>query len=97
MNEIKTQVGYKVKLKVPCLGNKIGNIGYVYEQYQDFDDPKLFGVSVIFENGQYCGFSAKEKEMFLESVMYKYTYSYYEFENVSKLIKDYNHGFWNFD
>ena len=69
---IDTLIGAKVKLKVQCLGNEIGTVGYVYEQYQDFDYPQIFGVSVIFENGNYDGFSAKEQVLFLDVVDYIY-------------------------
>jgi len=94
---IDTLVGAKVKLKVPCLGNDVGAVGYVYEMYQDFDCPQLFGVSVIFENGNYDGFSVKEQLLFLDVVDYIYRYSFYEFSNIMKLQQDFNNKFWNFD
>lgn len=94
---IDTLVGAKVKLKILCLGNDIGIIGYVYEMYQDFDYPQLFGASIIFENGKYDGFSAKEQLLFLDIVDYIFRYSFYEFSNVMNLQQDYNNKFWNFD
>ena len=94
---IDTLVGTKVKLKVPCLGNEIGTIGYVYEQYQDFDNPRTLGVSVIFKNGNYDGFSAKEQLVFLDVVGYIYRYAFYQFSNVMRLQRDYNNKFWKFN
>ena len=88
------QVGDRVKLKTTMLGNIAGTIGYVYEQYADFDNPSKSGVSVIFENGEYDGFSYNEQQIFLEFL--EPTNVYYHFKNVMKLSQDFNNGQFEF-
>jgi hypothetical protein len=89
-------VGDKCKLLVPMLGNPEGTIGYVYEIYPDFDHPALDGISVIFENGKYDGFSAWDQEHYLEYIGHCGRYEDYVFENVGKLIDDFRRGYWKF-
>lgn len=55
----KYKVGSIVKLMNPCLGNKVGTIGVVYENYFN-------GVSIMFPNGQYDGFSPEEQKYYLK-------------------------------
>lgn len=39
-----------------------GMRGIVYEIYKDLDDPDQYGWSIIFENGDYDGFSYEDRE-----------------------------------
>lgn len=90
-------VGYIFKLKKPCLNNPEGTIGVCYETYQDFDVSSRQGISIIFPNGSYDGFSYKDQELFLDWVGYPLDASLYDykFENVLKVEKDFRDGFWN--
>lgn len=88
-------VGTIVRLKVPCLGNKVGTLGVGFNDYGD-------GVQFIFENGEYDGFSSSEIGMaegdeieqsrFLEEVGYDKTLSGYQFKNVMKVSDDFRKG-----
>jgi len=96
--EMKLKVGDVVTTALEVLGCSPGTRGVVYEVYQDFDDPKKTGASIIFENGNYDGFSAEEQEIMLneEKVMYIPFYLRdYKFENVVKLTQDYEKGLWD--
>jgi len=88
-------VGMKVFTKVQVLGNPVGTIGYVYQEYTDFDDPEKLGVSVIFKNGRYDGFSAMEREYFLDEKEIVPDFANYEFKNVITLVCDnFNNNYW---
>lgn len=91
-----TLVGYRYKLLRPMLGNDSGAIGFVFDQYEDFDNPDAFGVQIIFPNGNYDGFSYKEQQEFLESLGYDFRYLTYKFENVMKVSMDYRNKYWDF-
>ncbi len=82
------KVGTLVKLKVPCLGNEIGTVGVCYEEYQLNGN----GRSIIFENGNYDGFSEDEQESFLEVVGTYPLLETYQFKNVMQLSWDYDSG-----
>lgn len=84
-------IGTIVKLKIDCLGNAIGSIGVVYENYNIGEGN---GVSVIFENGEYCGFSEIEQEEFFEEVGFTTDarIKTYNFTNVIKLSRDFESG-----
>jgi len=89
-------VGDQVKLLRPMLENEVGTIGYVYEEYPDFDEVGEFGVSVIFENGRYDGFSVWEQRHFLEYVKSVPQYQNYLFRNVNELHNDFKKNYWAF-
>jgi len=85
------RLGDVVRLKKHCMNAAAGTIGYVYEQYTIGSDHP--GVSVIFSNGDYDGFSLEEQETLLE-----YLYSsnfWYLFRNVIQLTKDFREGIFN--
>jgi len=91
------KIGDIVKLTVECLGNSPGARGVVYDLYQDFDDVTKQGASIIFENGEYDGFSLKEQSSFLEKEHTDFVPSHireYKFENVIKLSQDFERGNW---
>lgn len=81
-------VGTLVSLKVSCLGNSVGSIGVVYENYNR-------GASVIFKNGAYDGFSEEEQKMFLEEIGFCEEVSYYNFVSVVRLSEDFRKGFFD--
>ncbi len=89
-------VGQEVYLKKAILGEPTGSKGYVYETYEDFDDPQKNAVSIIFTNGGYDGFSVKEQESFLEVGRVDQRYTMYQFKNVNQLYRDFQHGYWKF-
>lgn len=91
-----SMIGAVYKLKRAMLGNPKGTIGFVYEEYPDFDDKSKLGVSIIFKNGRYDGFSAKEQEDYLEFCYFDMGYANYNFENVGKLSQDFHSGYWTF-
>ena len=82
-------VGTMVKLKVPCLRNEPGTRGVCYDQYQMEKD---LGYSVIFENGEYDGFSQDEASEMLEIVGVELALIDYIFTNVMKLTEDFRKG-----
>lgn len=90
-------IGAKFKLKTPMLGVPVGSVGYVFNQYDDFDYPRELGVQIIFENGNYDGFSITEQEMFLEYLGYDTRYVGYKFKNVMQVYMDYRSGYWKWD
>lgn len=55
------RVGSIVELKVSCLNNPKGSRGICYELYT-LETPVA---SIIFENGECCGFSKEEQAIFL--------------------------------
>ena len=92
------KVGDVVTLKCYCLGNPIGTKGVIFNEYEDFDVPNRMGVTIIFENGNYDGFSVEEQEVFLEKKEMKYISQKiisYKFENVMKVSDDYRNGCWD--
>jgi len=52
------------------------------------------GAQVIFQNGDYDGFSIKEQILFLEDVGFIRKYSEYVFKNVIKVSEDFEKGYW---
>jgi len=93
---VHPRIGDKFSLGVPCLGNKAGAIGYVFNIYKDFDYPDEFGIQVIFPNGKYDGFSSDEQDSFLNFVEHSLEHSTYWFKNVIQVGKDYRSGYWKF-
>lgn len=91
-------IGDVVTLKIGMLGNKPGTRGVVYEEYPDFDDIGEKGVSIIFENGNYDGFSFEDQDLFLEKenvINISNEIKNYKFEHVMKLSKDFDNGLWD--
>jgi hypothetical protein len=92
------KVGTIVKLKVNCLENATGTLGVVFNDYGD-------GSQVIFENGEYDGFSEvneverfgekTEKDFFLEEVGFEPILAGYQFRNVIQVSEDYRRGVFN--
>lgn len=94
---MELKIGDVVTTSVDILGCKPGTRGVVYETYPDFDIPGKTGASIIFENGEYDGFSVHDQGMFLNEELVQYIPFYikdYKFTNVMKLSQDYRNGFW---
>ena len=82
-------VGTTVKLKVSCLGNNAGALGVCYSKDNDLGRPSY---GVIFENGNYDGFSPEEVRDFLEETGFAMSVRDYQFTNVMKLSRDFDDG-----
>jgi len=78
-----------VKSKIALLGNPKDTIGVVYEEYTIGDRG---GVSVIFSNGEYDGFSPEEQEAMLQKIDFDEPTSNYQFVHVIKLNEDFENG-----
>ncbi len=99
------KVGDVVTLAIPMLGCNPGSRGVVINTYEDFDqhvsamgDPDKVGVQVIFENGEYDGFSVEEQGIYFNEEQVEYVPFYvldYKFTNVMKVTEDFNNGFWD--
>ena len=88
----KLKVGSVVHLTTPMLGNKKDTLGVVYEEYNiGYGD----GVSVIFPNGEYDGFSENEQGRFLKIVGFCEGLEGYKFTNVMQLSRDFQNGKFN--
>lgn len=86
------QLGSLVTLKVSFLGEPVGTICYVYENY---DSPGLSGVSLLTQNGlDLGGFSIEEQGEYLE--YYGDTGKVYDFRNVGQLSFDIRNGVFDF-
>ena len=99
----------QVPIKVPKVGSVVvassksdlleeGMKGIVYEQYDrtlfDQDPEDNVGVSLIFENGFYCGFSKKDMLLFDIQVTGRTIPELedYQFLNVNQLSEDFCQG-----
>jgi len=82
--------GSIVRLKECMLGNNAGEIGVAYDEYNLSEGP---GISVIFPNGKYDGFSPEEQKKFLELVDFDAKVSIYNFHNVMELSQHFKTGF----
>ena len=89
-------IGQKVTLKISMLGNPAGAIGFVFDEYQDFDGSSVSGKQIIFANGQYDGFSAEEQELYLDMGEVVPEYSMFRFKHVMQVSQEYHDGFWTF-
>jgi len=92
------KVGDVVTLNTEMLGCRPGTRGVVFNTYQDFDDSSKEGVQVIFENGNYDGFSVTDQKLFLQDEYVTYIPFFvreYKFENVMKVSQDFENGFWD--
>ena len=94
---MKNIVGAKYRLRVNVLGNPVGTVGYVFNQYSDFDYPNETGIQIIFPNGEYDGFSVNEQDNFLEYLGYDLRYVNYQFKNVMQVTRDFRNGYWEWD
>lgn len=83
-------VGDVVEINIAILGCMPGAIGVVYEEY---DIGGGAGASIIFENGQYDGFSPDEQRMFLKKIGKCDAVKGYVFKNVIRLEQDFQQGF----
>ena len=95
---LNLNIGDIVVLKVEMLGNTPGTRGVIYDKYPDFDIPNANGVSIIFENGDYDGFSVEEQDIFLtkeKTFDVSDKIKNYKFENVMKVSRDFDNGLWN--
>lgn len=73
------------------LGNKGGARGVVYEEYDIGDGP---GASIIFENGEYDGFSPADQERMIMKIGFHRWTADYKFKNVGELADDFRSGYW---
>jgi hypothetical protein len=87
-------IGDKFKLKQNMLGNSAGAVGYVFNEYQDFDYSDKMGIQIIFPNGNYDGFSYDEQNLFLEYLEHSQECSHYKFTNVMQVDRDFQKGYW---
>ena len=90
------QNGDIVRVKTTFLGSKPNSKGFIYDTYEDFDDPSKRGVSIILEDGlELGGFSYGEQQEYLEFV--KKSGMNYKFRNVMQVSWDYDSGVFKFD
>ncbi|HNW88062.1 MAG TPA: hypothetical protein PKN48_00235 [Bacteroidales bacterium] len=71
------------------MGNSAGARGICYHVYGLEESGSQF----IFENGEHCGFSVEEQEIFF-NIVKRLNFSYI-FTNVIQLGKDFNKGIFN--
>lgn len=86
-------VGTIVKLKKDCLDNPPNTKGVCYERYDRGKGEE--GVSIIFENGKYDGFSPDEQREILVPIGISEDLMNYKFQNVGKVIEDFKKGIFN--
>jgi hypothetical protein len=86
------KVGTIVRLKVTCLGNGPGVLGVCYSEDNALGRPSY---GILFENGEYDGFSPDEIRTFLEEAGFCEEICSYQFSNVMKLSQDYARGIFN--
>jgi hypothetical protein len=94
MSKQTLAVGTRVFLKLPMLGNPTGAMGYVVETYPDFDKLGI-GATIIFANGQYCGFDVRDQATLVVGEIDE-EYANYEFTTANKLRTDYSAKYWDF-
>ncbi len=84
-------VGTLVLLKMPFGENEKNTPGVCYNKYTI---GKHVGYSIIFQDGDYCGFGVrKETKEWLEVI--GYCELKYEFTNVIQLTRDYEEGYFD--
>jgi len=88
-------VGEVFRLKIECLGNPINTIGVCYQKYPDFDFFGEEGLSIIFPNGNYAGFSFEERVHMVEFIRIEESLKWYVFTNVIQLSEDFRNGIFN--
>ena len=80
------RIGTIVTLEISCLGNRKGTRGIVFNDYPQ----------IIFENGEYDGFSKSDLEQFVSEIGYNSNMSHYVFTNVMQLSRDFENGLFDF-
>jgi len=81
----------------PAIGVKAGEVGYVYEEYTIGEGEQAeHGVSIIFRNGGYDGWSKEDQKDYLHFIKHCSEFSDYEFVSVSRVCQDFRNGYWNF-
>lgn len=84
-------IGMLCVVERPCLSNDANTLALVYENYKLGSEHQ--GVSLIFPNGNYDGFSEECCEIFSVTPVKRLThYSQYEFKDVGQLSHDFNIG-----
>jgi hypothetical protein len=83
------KVGSIVKLKFPMLYCETGTRGVAYEHYVLGDRD---GLSFIFENGEYDGFSPDEQRDYLMEIGFDPEIANYQFRSVMYLVDDFRMG-----
>ena len=74
-----------------CMNNREGALAVVYENY-DFEG-RMFGVSMIFQNGNYDGFSEEDMQIFeVNPVRLNPHLAKYKFQNVGQLSDHFRIG-----
>ena len=86
----KLFIGDVVELKVPLLNNPAFTRGCVYEEYDLCAGP---GVSIIFVNGEYDGFSPEEQDLMVEKVGHCADCEDFYFSNVMVLFDHFDDGY----
>lgn len=92
MNELN--VGDIVVLKRAVLDCESGTLGFVFNTYLDYDDSSKKAAQIVFENGDYDGFSYREQQLFLHPQKYPSNIDY-KFSNVMILARDCQKGLFN--
>ncbi len=87
-------IGDRWKLTREMLGMPVGSIGYVINEYQDYDFHDGIGIQLIFQNGNYDGFSVNDQDNFLEFLGHNERIENYQFKNVLQVEKDYRNHYW---
>jgi len=82
------RIGSVVKLKIDIMDCKEGDIGVCYEEYSIGLSK---GYSIIFHNGDYCGFNIREVDFFF-NIVGQEELTYY-FKGVMTLAEDFNNGY----
>lgn len=86
-------VGTIVSLKHALLHNPVGALGVCYETYRLNG---RMGFAIIFQNGEYDGFSDREAQELLEERGFSDEISRtFSFTNVLKLVQDYRRGYFD--
>ncbi|KIF53044.1 MULTISPECIES: hypothetical protein [Vibrio harveyi group] len=84
-------VGMLCVVERPCVGNEANSFALVYENY--LLGGQHHGVSLIFPNGNYDGFSEECCEsLSVTPVKMLANYSQYDFKNAGQLNHDFNRG-----
>lgn len=87
-------VGMVVTNGRPVLGARAGSLGVVYEHYAI--GAKHFGVSILFVNGAYDGFSEQCLEMTeINPVRFEESVANYEFTGVDDLMDNFRRGYFS--
>ncbi|OUX84031.1 MAG: hypothetical protein CBB95_17760 [Alteromonas sp. TMED35] len=90
---VRYQIGTVITVDTECVGNPVGAKGVVFEHYTIGDRP---GLSVLFENGRYDGFSEFCLEVIGVNTITTTRYlQNYEFVSVLQLQEDFERGFFD--